>query len=96
MRNLWTAALALAGLFALAPLRGFAAPAVAPASWQAPAGASLRHADWDEYCGPRCQYWRHRHWEQERAERWRDWHREHGHWGYTPYRQWNGYGGGGD
>jgi hypothetical protein len=38
-----------------------------------------------DYCGPRCEYWHHRRWEESRH--WRDYHRGYSRYGYN-----NGYG----
>jgi hypothetical protein len=45
-------------------------------------GSVIQKAD---YCGPRCEYWRHRRWQESRH--WRDYHRGDYRYGYN-----NGYG----
>jgi hypothetical protein len=60
VRKTLIALTAATGLIGLGTIGASAAP-VAPV--HAPAQASAIHqADW--YCGPRCQYWRHRRWEE--------------------------------
>ncbi|HET8996373.1 MAG TPA: hypothetical protein VFN42_06865 [Acetobacteraceae bacterium] len=81
MHKLFTAGIALAGVFGLVPLAAAAAP-LAPAP-QAAVTATVQHVDWDnDHCGPRCQYWRHRRWEREHAWRREQWRREHYGWNY--------------
>lgn len=46
-------------------------------------GALIQKADW--YCGPRCQYWHHRRWEQRHYDR----YGYNGYYGYN--RGYNGY-----
>jgi len=91
MRKLFTTTIALAGVLGLVPLAASAAPAALPTAPQAMIGASVQHADWDDGdCGPRCQYWRHRRWEHQRAERRNEWRREHHEWDYAPHHEWHG------
>jgi hypothetical protein len=67
MRKTLLALAATTGLIGLGSVGASAAP-VAPA--HAPAQASaVQQADW--YCGPRCDAWRHRRWE-ERHHYWRE------------------------
>lgn len=52
------------------------------------ADVQVQQADW--YCGPHCQYWRHRRWEQRHRawERHREWEYRHHHaYGYPYYRR---------
>jgi hypothetical protein len=42
-------------------------------------GSMIQKADW--YCGPHCQYSRHRRWEESR--RWRDYHHGYSRYGYN-------------
>lgn len=85
MRKTLLALTATAGLIGFGGLAASAAPV---ASMREPAQASAIHqADW--YCGPRCQYWHHRRWEERREERWRESRP------YYPYYSYNnGYHGG--
>jgi hypothetical protein len=76
VRKTLIALAATTGLIGLGTIGASAAPAV-PAPMQAQA-ANIHQADW---CGPRCDYWRHRRWEARH-----DW-REHHH----PYYGYNGY-----
>jgi hypothetical protein len=50
---------------------------------RAPEGSVIQKADW--YCGPRCEYWRHRRWEEHRrwdeGQRWRN----NNYYGYNRY-----------
>ena len=79
MRRTLIALAATVGLMGLASV-GASAAAVAPMN--APAQASnIQQADW--YCGPRCEYWRHRRWEERRY--W--WYQHH-----NPYYGYNYYG----
>jgi hypothetical protein len=58
VRKTWIAFAATIGIVALGNIGASAAPATPLA---APAQLSgVQQADW--YCGPRCQYWRHRRW----------------------------------
>jgi hypothetical protein len=68
VRKTLIALTAATGLIGLGTIGASAAP-VAPAHVPAHA-AAIQQADW--YCGPRCEYWRHRRWE-ERHE-WREHH----------------------
>lgn len=75
---------AAAGFLALGSSGASAGPPH-PAGLQAGGqGAAVQTADW--YCGPRCQYWRHRHWEERH---WSGYYRPH-HWRqygyYRPHR----------
>ena len=75
MRKTLIALTATAGLIGLGTIGASAAP-LAPV--HAPAQASAVHqADW--YCGPRCEYWRHRRWEDRRE--WRP--RNNPYYGYN-------------
>jgi hypothetical protein len=82
VRKTLIALTATTGLIALGTIGASAAPPVAPVNVPAHASA-IQQADW--YCGPRCEYRRHRRWE-ERHE-WRE-HRypyygyNHGYYGY--------------
>jgi len=70
--------IALAAITGLMGLSGASAASVAPLHQQAQP-AAIEKADW--YCGPRCQYWRHRRWEESREpSRWE--HRYHPYYGY--------------
>jgi hypothetical protein len=65
MRKTLIALAATTGMLALGSIGASAAP-LAPV--HAPTGVSgIQQADWN--CGPRCEYWRHRHWEERR---WRE------------------------
>jgi hypothetical protein len=76
MRKTLIAVAAATGLLALGSIGASAAP-LAPV--RAPTQASaIQNADW--YCGPRCEYWRHRRWEENR---WRERHDER--YGYNTY-----------
>jgi hypothetical protein len=77
MRKTLIALAATTGLIGLGAAGASAAP-LAPV--HAPQQvSSIQQADW--YCGPRCQYWHHRRWEERRAWRW-----EHRYYGYNnPY-----------
>jgi hypothetical protein len=68
VRKTLIALTAATGLIGLGTI-GASAASVAPAHMPAQA-AAIQQADW--YCGPRCEYWRHRRWE-ERHE-WREHH----------------------
>jgi hypothetical protein len=83
MRKTLVTLAAASGLLMLAPLAASAAPVTAAPRPVAAPGVQL--ADW--YCGPRCEYWRHRRWEHERWEHHRRW--EHRRWEegrYYPYQ----------
>jgi hypothetical protein len=83
MRKTLIALAATTGLLALGSIGASAAP-LAPV--HAPAQASaIQNADW--YCGPRCEYWRHRRWEENR---WREHHYER--YGYNGYNNRGYYG----
>ena len=79
MRKTLIALTAATGLIGLGTIGASAAP-TAPVRVPAQASA-IQQADW--YCGPRCEYWRHRRWEE------RHWHRYYGYnrdyYGYNPY-----------
>ena len=78
MRKTLLALTATAGLIGFGSLAASAAPL---ASVHEPAQASAVHqADW--YCGPRCEYWHHRRWE-ERRERWRESRRDYPYYSYN-------------
>jgi hypothetical protein len=82
--------IALAATTGLIGLTSVGASAATVTPMRPPAGASnVQQADW--YCGPRCQYWRHRHWEAERRHWWHEHHRpyygyNYGYHGYPYYR----------
>ena len=83
----------LLALTATASLIGFgslAASATPVASMHQPAQASaIQQADW--YCGPHCEYWHHRRW-QEQHERWRESQRYYPYYSYNRgYYGYNGY-----
>ena len=76
MRKTLIALTAATGLIGLGTIGASAAPLVPV---HAPAQASAIHqADW--YCGPRCEYWRHRRWEERRE--WRG-ERQNPYYGYN-------------
>jgi len=88
MRNIIFGLTAAAGLLAVAPVAASAAPVVPIAPGIS--HSAIQRADWD-YCGPRCQYWRHRRWEHARREHWR-WERRHEYgWRHEPYAYQYGY-----
>lgn len=79
MRKTLIALAATTGLMGLGSFAASAAP-VMPAHPTTQTSA-IQQADW--YCGPRCEYWHHRRWEEQRA--WR-WHEHHPYYGYNyPY-----------
>ena len=79
MRKTLIALSAATGLTTLGSIATAAAPVVVPAHPVAQTSA-IQQADW--YCGPRCQYWHHRRWEEHHA--W--WRYHHGYYGYNyPY-----------
>jgi hypothetical protein len=70
MRKTLIALAATTGLLALGSVSASAAP-LAPLHNPALAatdGSAIQKADW--YCGPRCEYWRHRRWQEHR--RWEE------------------------
>ncbi len=81
MRKILIALAATTGLVGLGTVGVSAAPVRVPVQ-----AANIQQADW--YCGPRCEYWRHRNWEARR-----EWRREHhpyygynnGYYGYGGY-----------
>ncbi len=75
MRKTLIALSAATGLIGLGTIGASAAP-VAPVHGPAQASA-IHQADW--YCGPRCEYRRHRRWEGQRE--WRE--RHYPHYGYN-------------
>lgn len=76
MRKTLIALAATTGLIGLGAMNASAA-SVTPL--QGPTQVSgVQQADW--YCGPRCQYWRHRRWEARRH--WWDEH-HHQYYGYN-------------
>lgn len=78
--------LAATGAFlTLAPVTASFAATASPAPSAQARDDAIQQADW--YCGPRCEYWRHRRWEEHR--RW-EWNRYHGYqYGYNDYyRRW--------
>jgi hypothetical protein len=74
MRKTLIALAAATGLVGLGSISTSAAPVAA--AQPAPAVASIQKADW--YCGPRCQYWHHRRWEERQA-----WRYNHPYYGYN-------------
>jgi hypothetical protein len=76
MRHTLIALAAATGLIGLGAAGASAAPVRVPAQL-----ANVQQADW--YCGPRCEYCRHRRWE-ENHERWHQ--RHYPYYGYN-----NGY-----
>ncbi|HEX3401905.1 MAG TPA: hypothetical protein VHT74_16420 [Acetobacteraceae bacterium] len=76
MRKTLIALTATTGLLALGSIGASAAP-LQPVH-APPQASSIQQADW--YCGPRCDYWRHRHWEEHR---WRE--RNYERYGYNGY-----------
>ncbi len=87
MRKTLIALAATAGFIGLGTFGASAAPLT---PLHAPAQASnIQQADW--YCGPRCEYWRHRRWEERREHWWRERHDPYysynrGYYGYPYYR----------
>ena len=73
MRKLLIALAAATGLAGLGIGSASAAPVRVPAQ-----ASNIRQAEW--YCGPRCEYWRHRRWERH------EWHEHHPYYSYN-----NGY-----
>ncbi len=84
MRKTLIALAATTGLIGLGTVGASAAPANSPVQVPAQA-ANIQQADWG--CGPRCEYWRHRRWEEHRE--WREHHNPY--YGYN--RGYYGYGG---
>jgi sterol desaturase/sphingolipid hydroxylase (fatty acid hydroxylase superfamily) len=82
------AALAVAsGFVSLVPLTAVAGP-VAPPSQRVGVAASVTAQPAEWYCGPRCEYWHHRRWEEHRRrEESHRWHHYHGY----GYNYGNGY-----
>ena len=79
MQKTLIALAAATGLTALGAVAASAAPVMVPAPPTAQSPA-IQKADY--YCGPRCQYWHHRRWEQRHA--W--WRYHHPYYGYNyPY-----------
>jgi len=81
MRKTLIALAATMGLTGLGTVGASAAPMHVPAQ-----ASNIRQADW--YCGPRCEYWRHRRWEEQRAWRYRQYPHygyNRGYYGYNPY-----------
>lgn len=78
MRKTLIALAATTGIFGLSSFAASAAPVVA--MQPAPQAGLAQKADW--YCGPRCEYWHHRRWEERHA-----WQRYHNpYYGYNyPY-----------
>ncbi len=68
-----TGLLTVAGAASAAPLR----PADVGVS------GAVQQADW--YCGPRCEYWRHRRWEERRWEEYHRWHPYQYGYNYNDY-----------
>jgi len=77
VRKTLIALAATTGLIGLGTLGATAAP-IEPIH-SAPHVSAVQQADW--YCGPRCQYWRHRRWEARHD--WWYWHRPHPYYGYN-------------
>jgi hypothetical protein len=82
--TLATATGLMGGMVGLGASGASAAP-VTPLNVPVQASANIQQADW--YCGPRCEYWRHRRWE-ERHGYWRE-HR-YPYYGYN-YNYGRGY-----
>jgi hypothetical protein len=84
MRKTLIALAATTGLVGLGTVGASAAPVRRPAQV-----SNIQQADW--YCGPRCEYWRHRHWEARRE--WREHHPyysyNNGYYGYGYYHQYH-------
>jgi hypothetical protein len=83
MRKTLIALAATTGLLSLGTVGASAVTLVAPQPAAAPSTSAIQQADWG--CGPRCQYWHHRHW----VERHREW--RHGYYPYYGYNYRNGY-----
>jgi hypothetical protein len=88
VRKTLIALTAATGLIGLGTIGASAAPTT-PVHVPAQASA-IQQANW--YCGPRCEYHRHRRWEEQRS--WRHEHRypSYGYnynngYGYYPYRR---------
>jgi hypothetical protein len=75
VRNTLIALAAATGLMGLGSVTTSAAPVIVPAHSTIQTSA-VQQADW--YCGPRCQYWHHRRWEEHHAWRYRQ-----GYYGYN-------------
>ena len=75
MRKTLIALAATTGLIGLGSFGAAAAPVVAVRP--VPQTATVQKADW--YCGPRCEYWHHRRWEERHA--WQRYH--HPNYGYN-------------
>jgi hypothetical protein len=84
VRKTLIALTATTGLIALGTIGASAAPAT---PMHRPAQASaIQQADW--YCGPRCEYWHHRRWEEQRAYRYQHRNPYYGYgYGNYPYRR---------
>lgn len=83
MRNTLIAAAAAAGFLTMGTIGASAAPVMPNHGLdpvRAAEHATIQQADWGWYCGPRCQYWRHRRWEEH--HRWRDYHYGYNGYGY--------------
>ena len=84
MRNTMIAIAATAGFLGCGSLAASAATTVAgngnviQAKLVEGPAALVQNIDW--YCGPRCQYWRHRRWEQHHR-----WHHDYYRYGYNCY-----------
>jgi hypothetical protein len=76
--------IALAAMMGLIGLGSVAASAAPRVQVHTPQASAIQQADW--YCGPRCEYWRHRRWEQ-RHSYWR----ERPYYGYNYYNPHYGY-----
>ena len=92
MRNITKAIIVLAAtplLVAIGSSGAFAGSAAGAGLEARSQRSAIQQADW--YCGPNCQYWRHRRWEERH---WRYgyyhphyWHHHWHHYGYYhPYR----------
>ena len=83
MRKTLLTLAATAGLIGLGAVGVSAAP-VAPLPAKAQA-SNIQQADW--YCGPRCEYWRHRRWEEShwRYRNYPYYGYNRGYYGYNPY-----------
>jgi hypothetical protein len=83
MRQTLIALTATTGLIGLGSVGASAAPAAPVHVSDQVSG--IQQADW--YCGPRCRYWHHRRWEEQRAWRWHHRYPYYGYgYGYYPYR----------
>ena len=82
MRKTLLTLAATAGLIALGAGGASAAPVV-PAHAPTQVTTNIQQADW--YCGPRCEYWRHRRWEERRWHQYPNYGYNRGYYGNNPY-----------